>query len=111
MRIQVDTVSSVDKHDWDTFVCTHPLATHYHLSGWGEIIERVYRYPGLYFSAWDEDRIIGVVPMVLLGGRSAGKVSCRCLTWTTVGSVLILLPLDTICIGLSRVKWRRGRLV
>jgi FemAB-related protein (PEP-CTERM system-associated) len=68
MRIQVDTVSSVDKHGWDTFVLTHPLATHYHLSGWGEVIERVYRYPGLYFSAWDEDRLTGVVPMVLLGG-------------------------------------------
>ena len=39
----------------------------------GEIIERVYRYPGLYFSAWDEDRIIGVVPMVLLGGRLRRK--------------------------------------
>jgi FemAB-related protein (PEP-CTERM system-associated) len=68
MRIQVDTVASVDKHGWDTFVGAHPLATHYHLSGWGEIIERVYRYPGLYFSAWDEDRLVGVVPMVLLGG-------------------------------------------
>jgi FemAB-related protein (PEP-CTERM system-associated) len=68
MRIQIDTVSSVNKHGWDTFVLTHPLATHYHLSGWGEIIERVYRYPGLYFSAWDEDRLTGIVPMVLLGG-------------------------------------------
>ena len=68
MRSQLDTVSSVNKPGWDTYVFTHPQATHYHLSGWGEIIERVYGYSALYFSEWQEDRLTGVLPVVILGG-------------------------------------------
>jgi FemAB-related protein (PEP-CTERM system-associated) len=68
MRIQLDTGAAVNKSGWDAYVCTHPQATHYHLSGWGKIVERVYGYPALYFSAWDGERLTGILPVVLLGG-------------------------------------------
>jgi serine/alanine adding enzyme len=68
MRIQTDSVISLNKQAWDTYIVTHPQATHYHLSGWGAVIERVYRYSSLYVSAWDADRLVGVVPLVTLGG-------------------------------------------
>ena len=68
MRIQVDTVLSVHTHAWDTYVLQQAQATHYHLSGWGRIIERVYGYPSLYFTAWDGEALRGILPVVILGG-------------------------------------------
>jgi FemAB-related protein (PEP-CTERM system-associated) len=68
MRIQTDSVFSLNKQAWDAYIVTHPQATHYHLSGWGALIERVYRYSSCYFSAWEADRLVGAVPLVMLGG-------------------------------------------
>jgi serine/alanine adding enzyme len=68
MRIQTDSVVSLHKPTWDTYIVTHPQATHYHLSGWGAVIERVYRYSTLYVSAWETDRLVGAVQLVMLRG-------------------------------------------
>jgi FemAB-related protein (PEP-CTERM system-associated) len=68
IRIQIDTTTSVNQPLWDAYVAAHPQATHYHLSGWGKVVERVYRYPALYFSAWEAERLVGVLPLVIFGG-------------------------------------------
>jgi FemAB-related protein (PEP-CTERM system-associated) len=68
MNIQIDHSQSVNRDAWDAYVLAHPDADHYHLSGWGRVIETVYGYEALYVSAWNGPAIVGVLPIIVMGG-------------------------------------------
>ena len=40
-----------DKNAWDNYVHNHPQATHYHLSGWKNVIENTYGHNSYYLMA------------------------------------------------------------
>ena len=65
MNIRIDHSQSVDRDVWDAYVLAHPDADHYHLSGWGRLIERVYGYEALYLSAWTGSAVVGVLPIIV----------------------------------------------
>ena len=73
MNIRIDHSQNVDRDVWDTYVLAHPDADHYHLSGWGRIIEMVYRYEALYISAWNGPAIVGVLPIIVMGSAFTRK--------------------------------------
>jgi FemAB-related protein (PEP-CTERM system-associated) len=73
MHIRIDHSQSVDRDVWDAYVLAHPDADHYHLSGWGRSIEMVYGYKALYLSAWNGPVIVGVLPIIVMGGALTRK--------------------------------------
>ncbi len=59
---------------WDRYVSDHPLASGYHLLGWGRIIEKVFGHQTRYLMALDENRQVrGVLPLVLLSSWLFGR--------------------------------------
>lgn len=49
---------------WDQYIDQHPDGTFYHLSGWKQLIEKVYRHR-CFFLYWHQDgQIRGVLPLV-----------------------------------------------
>ena len=50
---------------WDNYVKNHPDGNPYLLSGWGEVITRIYSHPVFNLIASDsDDNIIGILPLV-----------------------------------------------
>jgi len=66
--------SPSDQLKWDTYVKTHPLGTHCHLSAWKSIIENAYHHRCYYFLAEDNDKIIGILPLVHLKSIFFGNI-------------------------------------
>ena len=59
-------IKELTDHDylrWDEFVQSCPEATFFHLCGWREIMERVFRHRTLFLYAERESKIIGVLPL------------------------------------------------
>ena len=48
---------------WDAFVARCPSATFFHLSGWKQVIEEVFRHRTHFLYAEQDERIIGVLPL------------------------------------------------
>jgi FemAB-related protein (PEP-CTERM system-associated) len=61
--IVVRRYAVADKPRWDHFVRRCPNATFFHLSGWKDIIERVFRHRTHYLVAERGDMIVGVLPL------------------------------------------------
>jgi FemAB-related protein (PEP-CTERM system-associated) len=68
MEIRAEHISSLDRKAWDAYVLVHTYADHYHLSGWGQVVEVAYSYPSLYFTAWEEQTLTGILPAIVMGG-------------------------------------------
>jgi FemAB-related protein (PEP-CTERM system-associated) len=62
MVIQVST--KIDQSKWDSFICQSPLGNPMQLSGWMHVFEQVFGFETYYFSASEEDEIIGALPLL-----------------------------------------------
>jgi hypothetical protein len=51
VTVTVKKIQSTDTHAWDTYVYNHLDATLYHLSGWKNVIERIYGHKTYYLMA------------------------------------------------------------
>jgi hypothetical protein len=59
---------------WDRFVASHPAATAYHLSAWGEILARSYRFrPHALRLSDSNGRTRGVLPLLAKRGIVSGR--------------------------------------
>lgn len=62
-----------DWREWDALVLRHPDASHYHLSGWREIICQLYGHECIYLAAHDtQGELCGVLPLVHLNSKWFG---------------------------------------
>ncbi|WJG10445.1 FemAB family XrtA/PEP-CTERM system-associated protein [Aliiglaciecola sp. LCG003] len=57
---------------WDAFVDTVQNGTFFHLSGWKRVIENVYQHPCHYIYATEDQKIVGVLPLVEQKSRLFG---------------------------------------
>lgn len=65
--LRVRRLSAADRdgqRQWDAFVNTCAEATFFHLSGWQQVIEEVFRHPAHYLYAERSGVIEGVLPLV-----------------------------------------------
>ena len=74
IKVQIDDLDHLDQKAWDDFISTCPFADHYHLSGWGRVIRLAYGWPALYFTAWEGGALRGVLPVIVMGGRSRKRL-------------------------------------
>jgi len=70
VNVELSDVSQMSV--WDNYVEQHAKATVYHLSGWREIIERVFGRETYYFVAKSESKIVGILPVVRLRSIAFG---------------------------------------
>jgi FemAB-related protein (PEP-CTERM system-associated) len=61
--IVVRRLDAADRERWDAFVHACPRATFFHLSGWSELIERVFGHRTWYLYAERAGRIVAVLPL------------------------------------------------
>ena len=73
------TVREVDDSDaklWDQFLNSHPAGSFYHLFGWHRIVRTCLNLRPLYLMALQDERPVGVLPLVLLSSRLFGRILC-----------------------------------
>lgn len=58
---------------WDRYVEAHPGATGYHLSAWRQVMERAFGHETRYLAVEADNRLDGVLPLVLFRGRLFGR--------------------------------------
>jgi hypothetical protein len=64
---------SIAAEKWDRFAQRHPEATVYHLSAWGEILRRSYRFEPVYLGLEGPgDELRGILPLVYGRGPLSG---------------------------------------
>jgi FemAB-related protein (PEP-CTERM system-associated) len=69
--LRVVTACAQDR--WDDYVSAHPEATGYHLWGWRQVMSRAFGRETRYLAVEDEDRLVGVLPLVLFRSRVFGR--------------------------------------
>ncbi len=58
---------------WDSFVMAAPDATVYHLSAWAGIIREAFGHRTRQLSAWEGDRLVGILPLVVFRSTLFGR--------------------------------------
>ncbi len=90
--------TEVARKQWDAYVLQHPQAQHCHLSGWAQVIERVYGHRAVYWVAEDDEGIRGILPLIEMRRWGLGDVAASmpfldyggiCTADTTAGQVLL----------------------
>ena len=64
MTGNVKVLNQASYQQWDHYIDNHPRGTFYHLSGWKQLIEQVYRHQCHFFYYLDGDNITGILPLV-----------------------------------------------
>ncbi len=76
MTVIIRAAISTDKAQWNDYVHTHPQATAYHNFAWIESVEQAYGHPNVSFIALDNDKVIGVLPVIKIQAPLAGHSYC-----------------------------------
>jgi FemAB-related protein (PEP-CTERM system-associated) len=64
---------AVDGAEWDRYVEAHPEATADHLWAWRDVFQRALGHETAYLIARRDDRVAGVLPLVLFRSRVFGR--------------------------------------
>ena len=80
-----------ERRDRDAYVEAHPGATLYHLSAWQRIVAETLGHTPHDLIAYDGDRVIGVLPLVLMRSRLFGRLLVS-LPFVNSGGVLADSP-------------------
>ena len=66
--IKVSLATENDRNRWDDYVNKHPQASPYHLFAWGMAVENTYKHQCVYLFAERDGYVVGISPLVLMGG-------------------------------------------
>jgi serine/alanine adding enzyme len=62
-----------DRRNWEQFVLIHPECSLYHNLGWKEIIEKSYGHKCFYLLAKEDEKLKGILPLVLVKSKLFGS--------------------------------------
>lgn len=65
--IEIKKVGHNDETMWDAYVDASPSATPYHRYAWGKAVKGSYGFDIVYLGAFENDKIVGVLPLVKMG--------------------------------------------
>jgi FemAB-related protein (PEP-CTERM system-associated) len=71
--VEVRSSTPADDEARDALVRAHPRATFFHLSGWRNVVQRVFEHTPFDLVAVDGDRIVGVLPLMACRGLRGGR--------------------------------------
>lgn len=61
-----NNLQKTEQLEWDNYVLNHDSNSPYHLSAWGRAVSRAYNHDCFYFVAKEQDKIVGVLPIVAI---------------------------------------------
>jgi FemAB-related protein (PEP-CTERM system-associated) len=64
--MKITQMRDQDRPAWDAFVQQSPDGMALHLSGFEDILKKTYGYQTHYLMAWDNERVVGVLPMFVV---------------------------------------------
>jgi len=101
--------TEIDEREWDAFVHAHADATPYHLWRWRSVFEDVFGHRCEYLALRDDDRVVGVLPLVVLKSVLFGRFGVS-LPFVNYGGVLATSPsaADALLAGASTLAVRHG---
>ncbi len=70
--IRIDLADASQMPAWDSYVEQHRESSVYHLSGWRDVIERIFGRETYYLMALSDSSIVGVLPLVRLRSLAFG---------------------------------------
>lgn len=76
MGLHIRHATLSDKTRWNQYVHAHPQATAYHNFAWVESVEQAYRHPNVSLIALDDDKVVGVLPVVKMQIPLSGQFLC-----------------------------------
>jgi serine/alanine adding enzyme len=91
-----------DRPEWDRYVATRPDATGYHEWAWLTVFSRAFGHEARALAAWSGDRIVGVLPMMLVTSPLFGR-SLTSMAFVNYGGVLA----DEEAVGLRLIDEAR----
>ncbi len=68
----IKLLSTEQLKTWDAYVKSHSDGTFFHLSGWKNVIEKSFGHPCYYLVAWQNETIVGAVPLVEVKSKLFG---------------------------------------
>jgi serine/alanine adding enzyme len=69
----VEITTSASESEWDRFVDAHPGASGYHAWRWRRVFEKAFGHDTVYLAARQDERIVGVLPLVLFRSPLFGR--------------------------------------
>jgi FemAB-related protein (PEP-CTERM system-associated) len=76
-----------DAQAWSRFVCEQPQATVFHQLQWSQCVESAYGHRPLHQMAWQDDRLVGILPLFLVKSMFVGRVLVS-VPYATYGGIL-----------------------
>lgn len=73
-KIQVRPFHQSDRSHWENYVKSHPQSTVFHQLAWCDAVAEAYGHDLSHFTAWQEDRLVGILPLMVVNGFLTGKV-------------------------------------
>jgi FemAB-related protein (PEP-CTERM system-associated) len=74
--MQIHVIDDGQAARWDRFLADHPQGSFYHLHGWKRINAGELGHETTCLAAMREDRMTGVLPLVLVRSRLFGRILC-----------------------------------
>lgn len=87
----VRIVRDGDHDAWEKYVLTHPSGTVFHRLQWSKAVARVYGHRPYHLTAWENNRLIGVLPMFLVKSVFVHRVLIS-VPYATYGGILADSP-------------------
>jgi FemAB-related protein (PEP-CTERM system-associated) len=74
--IKTKIIEPSDEANWRNYVLAHPAATHYHRLAWKQVMETSFGHRTYYLMAEQDDRTVGMLPIVHIESRLFGSMLC-----------------------------------
>lgn len=74
MSVTVKKVDPTCEPAWEAYVASHPNGTLFHTLIWRDAVQETFEHEHLYLTAWRDQKLVGIFPMMKVRSRLAGTV-------------------------------------
>jgi len=74
MSVRVQALDTNHEPIWNVYVDRHPDATLFHTLFWRDLVRDVFGHKAYYLTAWRDERLVGVFPLMRVDSRLAGRI-------------------------------------
>ena len=89
--VAIRPVRDTDAQAWDAFVLNQPQGTAFHQLAWSKSVHAAYGHQPMHLTAWRDDRLVGVLPLLLVKSVFVGRVLVS-IPYATYGGILAETP-------------------
>ena len=89
--VAIRAVQETDAQAWNQFVHSHPQGTVFHQLAWSDSVGAAYGHRPMHQTAWQDDRLVGVLPLFLVKSLFVGRVLVS-VPYATYGGILAQTP-------------------